>query len=213
MMASVTMCNACAEAAENKATASTREEKAKARWKACVPKQYRDTDVHHPSYQAMMLTHKAAMMWLRGSDLEQGERRLFLGLVGESGHCKTRIISQLVKRMIWEGDNILWMNSSNFQWACQNQFNDLNAREASAWLHRYQIAPVLVFDDIGNLRSTEVVSDALYRLLEHRTSNCLPMLWTSNETISEMLAGKNLTEKARKRNLSRLAGYSNILEI
>lgn len=39
------------------------------------------------------------------------------------------------------------------------------------------------------------------------------MLWRSNETVGEMLAGKALPEKARKRNLSRLAGFSNILEM
>jgi len=57
------------------------------------------------------------------------------------------------------------------------------------------------------------VCDHLYALLEARTANVLPMLWTSNETVGEMLAGKALTEKARKRNLSRLAGFSNILEL
>ena len=212
MLDHITICDSCATKAEIEQERFKREAKAKSLWESSVPEEYRKTNEKHPDYQKHYAVHRLSMSWLRGDHIGQDERRLFLGLIGESGRCKTRIISQVVKRIIWEGGTILWLNSSRFQWACQNQFND-NAKEAGMWLKRYQDADYLIFDDIGSLKSTEAVSDNLYALLEHRTAHRLPMLWTSNETIGEMLVGKQLTEKARKRNISRLAGYSNILEL
>lgn len=213
MLDHVTICDSCTTKAERQEERSKREAKAKSSWEDSVPAEYRKTDVEHPGYKKHMAVHRLSMSWLKGDHIGQDERRLFLGLIGESGQCKTRVISQVVKRIIWEGGSVLWLNSSRFQWACQNQFNDENSKEASKWLRRYQDASCLIFDDIGSLKSTEAVSDNLYALLEHRTAFGLPMLWTSNETIDEMLAGKGLTEKARKRNISRLAGFSNILEL
>ncbi len=212
LLANVTTCPDCLADEEGREQRAERERKAKAAWEAAVPAEYRKTDTAHPDYRKHLAVHKMSMLWLRGEDIGQGERRLFLGLIGESGRCKTRIVSQVAKRVIWEGGSVLWVNSSRFQWACQNQFGE-NSREAGAWLGRFREADFLVFDDIGSLKSTEAVSDNLYALLEHRTAHCLPMLWTSNETLGEMLAGKGITEKARKRNLSRLGGFSNILEL
>ena len=112
-----------------------------------------------------------------------------------------------------EGQSSLVSNSSQFQWSAQHQFSDANGKAAASWLQTYRKAGVLVFDDIGSLKGTEAVSEALYALLEYRTTRELPILWSSNETISEMLPGKKITELARKRILSRLGGFSNIIEI
>jgi DNA replication protein DnaC len=106
---------------------------------------------------------------------------------------------------------VLWLNSSRFQWACQHQFDDASKAEANTWLRRYRAASWLVFDDIGSLKSSEIVADELYSLLEHRTSLEMPMIWTSNETIEEMLP--KLSEKPRARILSRLDGFSNVVTI
>lgn len=213
MAADVTTCPTCSDIAEREAERATRKRKAKAAWEQSVPAEYRKTDITHADYRKHINAHALAQKWIKGENIGQDERRLFLGIIGESGQCKTRIISQVVKWIIWEGGHVLWLNSSRFQWACQNQFNDTHGKEASKWLREYQRARNLVFDDIGSLKSTEAVSDSLYALLEHRTANQLPMLWTSNETIGEMLAGKGISEKARKRNISRLAGFTNTLEI
>lgn len=213
MLDHITICDTCTEKIELRAQQTKRETKARNQWEESVPKEYRQTDCTHPGYMRHMAVHRLSMSWLKGDHIGQDERRLMLGLIGESGRCKTRVISQVAKRIIWEGGSVLWLNSSRFQWACQHQFSDTDGKEASMWLKTYRNASCLVFDDIGSLKSTETVSDNLYALLEHRTAHGLPMLWTSNETIDEMLAGKGLTEKARKRNISRLAGYSNILEL
>ena len=71
----------------------------------------------------------------------------------------------------------------------------------------------LIFDDIGALKSSDVISKALNGILEHRSVNRLPMVWTSNEQPEEMLRGKDLTVKERARNISRLKGHSEIIEL
>lgn len=185
-------------------------ERTKARWVECVPEVYRQTDTDFPGFP--LGTFEAGRSWLNGGGVGKEERRLFFGLVGESGLCKTRVLALMAKQLIWREQKIHWVNSSQFQWCCQNQFGEESSK-AKCGLSACLSAPWLVFDDIGSLKNSEAVSDGLYALLEKRTAEQKPMLWTSNETIAEMLPGERITEKARKRNLSRLGGFSNILEL
>tara|TARA_R110000772_G_scaffold267931_2_gene393145 strand:+ start:1812 stop:2543 length:732 start_codon:yes stop_codon:yes gene_type:complete len=183
-------------------------ESRKALWEEQVPDEYRETDLEHPDFDQSLLV--AARKWAAG---KYDGQRLCLGLIGPSGCCKTRVISQLVKKMIWDGQHVLWLNASKFQWACQNQFSKQRGPEASETLDRCERGEMLVFDDLGSLKASEVVSDTFYRILEERTSRKRPILWTSNELPDEMLVGKILTEKERSRIVSRLIGYSNTIEL
>jgi DNA replication protein DnaC len=178
-----------------------------------VPAVYRATDIEHPDYKRQMATHNLCMRWVKGEDIGEDGRKLFLGMVGESGLCKTRIVSQMVRLMIWRGCSVYWINSSQFQWACQHLHDDAERGKAAATIKSVHNCQNLVMDDIGSLKATEIVSDNLYSVLEHRTSYEKPMIWTSNETLEEMLPGSKISEKAKKRNISRLAGYSNIIGI
>lgn len=205
------ICDQCGDMESAKQAASTRERVAREAWEACAPKEYRDTTTSHPDYRVRIEKHRNAQEWLRGKWIDGQPRRLFLGITGPSGLCKTRIAALMVKRLIWDGMRVLWLNSSRFQWACQHQFDDAVKGEANTWLRRYRAASWLIFDDIGSLKSSEIVADELYSLLEHRTSLQMPMIWTSNEEIEEMLP--KLTEKPRARILSRLDGFSNQVTI
>lgn len=211
IFANCTKCDACEEQASEREQRKKREERALNAWESTVPKVYRETRQDHSDYPGW--AHAACRKWLDGEALGGNERCLFLGLIGESGRCKTRVISQLVKLLIWRGEHVHWVNSSRWQWDVQHLHDDSEKIEAAKRIKIAMEAPWLVFDDLGSLKSTETVCEHLYALLEARTANGLPVLWTSNETVGEMLAGKALTEKARKRNLSRLAGFSNILEL
>jgi len=207
MLEHVTVCEACSTKIRRRDERAEREEKARGKWEKSIPKEYRLTRTDHPDYPANI--HDKAMGWLRSTD---GDRKPFLGILGISGKGKTRVASQLAKRILWEGGFVRWVGSYQFQWACQRQFTDKDGAEASKALKLHQAAKNLVFDDIGALKSTEVVSDCLYALLEHRSANALPMIWTSNESPEEMLGGKGISNHARSRNISRLEGYSHIIE-
>jgi DNA replication protein DnaC len=210
-----TQCNDCTEiqeaAMEKERSRERWEAEARERWESTVEEEYRETSVDHPDFPKPLLSE--CLRWMRGETVMGSDNKLFLGLIGQSGRCKTRVASVVVKRLIWKRERVTWVNSAKFQWCCQNQFSDSYGREAQQQLRSYSKANVLVFDDIGSLKSTETVSDNLYSLLEYRTANRLRMIWTSNETLDEILAGKGVSEKARVRNISRLGGFSNIMEV
>lgn len=180
------------------------------KWESIVPAEYRDTSVKHPRYSLTM--HEAGRKWVRGVKVADGGSRLFLGLVGASGITKTRVMARMTKILIWEERDIFWASHSKFEEAAQNEFGD-SAKASKAFLDRCFSARYLAFDDIGALRTTEAIANKLHKMLEFRTSEKLPMIWTSNETIDEMLIGDKITPKARMRTVSRLAGYSEIIEI
>lgn len=213
LLAHIHCCPECSEKRSERFERGEREKKAKAAWREAVPKTYRETDAKHPAFLAQIGTYHLSQKWLRGERVDGGERMPFLGLIGSSGLCKSRIVAQLCRRLVWQGAAITWVNSSQFQWCAQNQFSDEHGQGAKEWLKRFQMTAHLVFDDIGSLKATEAVSDNLYALLEHRTSFGLPVMWTSNETEDEMLVGGKITEKARLRSVSRLVGFSNILNL
>ena len=208
MIAHFTQCDPCAASLHAAAERKDRENNARNRWESAIPQEYRKTRTDHPEYPQTL--HEKAMTWLKSAHNEA--RRPFLGLIGQSGRGKSRVASQVAKRLIWNGGHSQWCESFKFQWACQNQFNDTNGRDADALIRQWRETANLIFDDIGSLKSTEVVCDTLYALLEYRSSRSLPMIWTSNETPEEML-DKVHSEKSRARIISRLKGYSEIIEL
>lgn len=201
------LCDPCSEAEQKAFEKAQREQTARAEWEATVVAEYRNTDETHPDFPRDI--HRACQQWLAGRGIGKAEHLLFLGLIGESGTGKTRVVSRMVRRLIWQGSRVVWLNSARFQWACQNQFNDDQKEEAARCLSSARKARWLVLDDIGSLKSTEAVTDSLYSILEHRSSSMLPLIWTSNETIDEMIP--KAPAKSRARILSRLGGFSNII--
>lgn len=205
LIAHITICHDCATELRNEMDRKEKETSAKAKWETSVPAEYRATDITHQDYPLDL--HKYALGWRK-----KPSSRLWLGIIGKSGIGKSRVASQLAKRVIWEGGFVLWVGSYQFQHAAQNQFSDIEGKECGKSLERMRKAPFLVFDDIGSLKGTEVISETLYALLEHRSACSLPMVWTSNEMPEEMLIGR-IGEKPRSRNISRLTGYSDIVEL
>jgi len=207
-------CEFCIIEDDEADSAQRNEDSSRSLWDRVVPLAYRETDINHTDFPTSV--NGVCQDWVRGDGVPNQDKLLMLGLIGESGIGKTRVVSQVVKRIIWDnhgfphtGNALTWANSSQYQWACQNQFNDSEKYKASEFLKKCRNANYLVMDDIGSLKSTEVISDNLYSLIEHRTTNNLPMIWTSNEYLEEMMP--RLGEKPRKRITSRLAGFSNII--
>ena len=210
LMAHVTACPSCSEEIERIESKTQKELAARERWESTVDPEYRKTSLDHPDFPRPI--YHECLRWMR-RELPADENKTFLGLTGLSGLCKTRVVAMIVKNLIWRGEHVTWVNSARFQWCCQTQFNDTHGREAQSLLGAFRQTRNLVFDDLGAIKSTEIVCENLYSLLEFRTANGLRMIWTSNESLSEILAGKSLTEKSRGRCISRLGGFSKIIEL
>lgn len=66
----------------------------------------------------------------------------------------------------------------------------------------YADKPVLLLDDLGAVKDTPFTEETIYRLVNHRYQNNLPLIITSN------LPPKALTEGVGERTASRLAGMA-----
>ena len=204
----INMCDPCAETQEERANQRRREQAAHAEWIRVVPKTYRETDLDYGDYPKDL--HRYAVKWIRDLlVLKTNSTQIMFGMIGESGKCKTRIMGQIVKHAIWIGVKCEWVNATQFQWSCQHEFDKENGSRARAFLSLYRSCPFLAFDDLGKQRWTDGVESKFYDLIENRTANALPMVWSSNAGMGELEA--MLTADRAKPIVGRLIGFSNII--
>jgi DNA replication protein DnaC len=110
-------------------------------------------------------------------------------LIGSSGRCKTRVVSQVMRRMIWSGQSCQWVNATEFQRLVQSQWSNDNDNGAKvrARLETLRTCDVLTLDDLGKGRLTDTVAGALYDLIEERTAQGRVTLWTSNAGLDDLI--------------------------
>jgi DNA replication protein DnaC len=172
-----TRCEACQErackASEDAERVRVAEAKKKARedaFLAICPPLYRDTDPEriHARFR------EAAFTWTWNP--------VGVGFVGMAGKGKTRAAYLLMNRMVQAGHRCAAMTSTTFGKICVDQFADDKARKAQAEkdLRACYTASVWFLDDLGKQRMTERGEMELYAVLEHRTANMLPTIWTAN---------------------------------
>ena len=172
-----TRCDSCQNAAQQASKMAdkvrTAEEQTKARgeaYSAICPPLYRDTDPAriHSTFL------RASAEWQFGA---QG-----IGFVGIAGKGKTRAAFLLCQRMIEEGRSVHAVTATRLAKACAYQFSDNKDEKAASEkeIQRAYKAKVWFLDDLGKQRMTERGEMELYAILEHRTANLLPTVWTAN---------------------------------
>lgn len=102
-----------------------------------------------------------------------------LGLIGVSGHSKTRLMFTLIKRLLREGRGCSYINMAVFGREVGSRFSE-SASAANSWINGLCKIPVLFLDDIGKEKMTERVETELYGILEIRTREMLPIYFTAN---------------------------------
>lgn len=121
------------------------------------------------------------------------ERGKGLGLIGTTGLGKTRLLVRVLMRL--QNCSWLYMPAAKFAKNVRAQYDEdwgvsNPAFTALRYAHRVR---VLLLDDIGQESPTEAVSEALFELVEDRTSRSLPILWTCN------LSGPQLAQRHKTR--------------
>lgn len=174
-------CDGCLDTLVAEEEARARRVEQEARRKAFlrnVPPLYRETDISRlPPVLAQLATD-----WKYSPT--------GVGLVGKSGHGKTRTAVLIAIRMCDEGRSVFYVTATDYAAAAANQWAD-EARDRSVStdvLRQARKAQVLVIDDVGKNRMTDRAEATLYELLEARTSNMLPTIWTSNAGAKELHA-------------------------
>ena len=110
-------------------------------------------------------------------------------LTGPTGSGKSHqaygALRAAVLRCVTRGRNVTWRAVTH---------PDLNAElrprpdGGSVGLDRYLGADLLLLDDLGAGRQTEWTGDSLHRLVDHRWSNALPTIYTTNLNARDLTA-------------------------
>jgi len=140
-------------------------------WFKVCPPLYRDTDIMRINQRCA----EAALSWDSA-----GARGM--GIVGETGAGKTRALFFALRRAFDSGLRCLSISHNSFSRVVQTAFSGdgldkANANEQLKNLHR---VPVILLDDLGKPPPTERADAELEELIEVRTSNLLPILWSAN---------------------------------
>src|SRR5690554_2169463 len=136
-----------------------------------------------------------------GHVVQGGKVRYGLILLGTFGVGKTWLATAAWKEVVFNltaeacrelnygqepvliGDRPLWAKFHAFIRECQDCYHPSSETPTSAVLRRYQAAPVLLLDDVGDLDVAQEREDRrrlLYELLDFRNDHMLPTIITTN---------------------------------
>jgi DNA replication protein DnaC len=139
---------------------------------ALIPPEFQDTI---PGRLPNQKSHTKAMAW------EYEPRGLVLHGATRTG--KTRTAWLILKRECIAGRVVTGINHTSFARECMSHSS---AREAQQWVEILMHADLLLLDDLGKARFTNVdgiplkAEDCLWDLLEYRWNNKLPTIFTTN---------------------------------
>ncbi len=153
------------EAEKKRQNNAAREEK----WKAVCPPLYRDTDLRHESLAP------AAVACVTRWNMEKG-----IGLIGESGRGKTRLLFVALRRAFDAGSFVRVVSHNRFSKLVMEAFSGESRSESGKELNVLRRTDFLMIDDLGKAPSTERADAEMEELIEHRVSNDLPILWSAN---------------------------------
>jgi DNA replication protein DnaC len=104
-----------------------------------------------------------------------------LGIVGAVGTCKSRLAAYILNRHVAAGKLCLWLPANMVGTLATEQYqSDENGDKARQTLRRAKKCELLVIDDLGKGRSTGIVDETMFAIIDGRTQNELPTIWTAN---------------------------------
>ena len=165
-------CNACAAnrvAIDKDALWRRKQEEKTRRWEDVCPPIYRDTT---PSRVA-----KGRMAAVLG--FKFGPRGVLIH--GPPDTQKTRCAFLILARLWEEGRSVRALNAVDFGIEGPSRMaRGLDRFEE--WAGALERVDALLFDDLGKGKMTDRAEEILYRIIEHRTANRLPLIVTTNDT-------------------------------
>ena len=149
-------------------------------WREICPGGYRETDATDPRLNQIAL--ESARDWVRNH--KAGCTR-GLSLIGRSGLGKTRIAYLALKACHDSGERVFAIRAKELAAAAVRAAGGGNANsrqqdEATQTLRACISADVLLLDDLGKGSATPRVIESIEDLIEDRTANKRPIIWTSN---------------------------------
>ncbi len=111
-----------------------------------------------------------------------------LGFKGPSGSQKTRAAVLLLHSLHKGGRSVFYLKATNLTKNAVEAFSDDKAikKHALESMRNATECQVLLLDDIGKGRLSPSAEESLYALLDTRTENLLPTIWTTNADSSQL---------------------------
>ncbi len=124
------------------------------------------------------------------------EKDFWLGLVGESGTCKTRCMALLACKAIRVGVRVTWTTANRLKDAVDDRKDrDKSISQvARDHLKSCKYAGWLFLDDLGKNEWGSAFESQLFQILDFRKNNHLPVVYSSNahpEAFSQVLSPLN----------------------
>ncbi len=130
-----------------------------------------------------------------------------LGFIGQSGKGKTRSMFLLLRRMIIdEGRKVQYVTTTKFSMEVAAK-----GFEVGPYIESLCTVELLFLDDLGKGRLSDAVQAHLFHIVETRTANELPILFTSNAASKELAA--MLSEDRAAPLLRRLNEFCEIIKL
>ncbi len=147
-----------------------------ARFWANVPAGYRDTEIDQ-------LPNKVATNVVLNWKCEGTG----LYMMGKTGSGKTRTAYLLARRLIEQERKVMITRGAIFYRDVVGRTMPNGIEGFDEWLDKILNVGVLIIDEVEKLKFTTRVENEFFDLLEHRTSNRLPLIFTSNVTVSKLV--------------------------
>lgn len=199
-----THCEDCITIATEKRDIEEQRQKSEQRenefW-AMVPKIYQTTDESQIAPQLK----KAISEWKYGP--------IGIGFKGPSGSQKTRASVLLLHSLHRGGRSVFYLKATNLTKNAVEAFSDDKAikKHALESIRHATECQILLLDDIGKGRLSPSAEESLYALLDTRTENMLPTIWTTNADSSQL--HDMMSEDRGDAIMRRLVEFSKIITI
>lgn len=159
------------------------DERVEKRWRQFCPQAFLSTDIRRLPANLQ----KFATAW-NPTDASG------LLLAGPTGCGKTRTSWEILRRAFFAKKSIVAVTAYAFARACADQFSsdEEQKQESRTLLDDATAAQLLFFDDLGKFKITERLASELFALVDSRTANSLPTIWTTNfgpEELARALGG------------------------
>ncbi len=208
-------CDDCSKRREEERKAQEKAEALEKEWRKIAPPRYRNNDITRFPQQLQ----DALETFDPDSDMG-------IGIRGESGQCKSRAAFELLKRAHLVGYRVAATSAIEIANLAANQWDgrldksipfDIISMDphptighsAQKRLNLFKTCSWLLIDDMGKEKHSERNEVELYDILETRTSNFLPTIWTLNMTAAKLK--KRNSEDRSTPILRRLVEFAHVI--
>ncbi len=169
-----------------------------------------DREAVHNLAHSQKKAYERARQYVEKFKELQEEGKSF-GLLGSYGTGKTHLLGSITNDLSARGVQAVFLNTTEFISQLKESFEKdedgkpLTSTRASEYIEMVKNCTHLSLDDLGKEKPTGYVLEVLYRIINHRYENMLPINFTTNASLEEL--ERQLGGAVYRRLVEPAAGY------